>query len=126
MAGAELGGVPVSPPGALSQRTDQPVRAMPDAAYGEAKEFAEIQSAAPMAGPPRPAPTPLFAPSARPGEPVTSGVDFGDGVGMEALAAGPQNMRAPRLQDTLSRLAAASPGDSRTQRLLDMARRYDW
>lgn len=45
---------PVSGPGALSRRTDggpgqQPIRELPDADYGEAKDFREMQQAAPMA-----------------------------------------------------------------------------
>lgn len=126
MAGADLGGMPVSAPGSMSTRSDQPIRDLPGAAYGEGKEFREIQAGAEMAGAPMPAPTPLFAPSSRPNEPITSGVDFGSGVGSEALVAGPENRRAPRLQDTLARLSAASPADSRMQRLLDLSRKYGW
>ena len=41
---------PVSGPGALSRRTDGQVQAtLPDAAYGEAAAFAEIQGGAPLA-----------------------------------------------------------------------------
>jgi hypothetical protein len=131
MAGAEVGGLPVSPPGAMSQRTDlsatQAPMSIPASYYGEGQELQEIQAGADMYARPAPKkPTGLFAPSARPNEPITSGVDFGDGPGSEALAAGPQNQRAPRLQDTLSRLMSANPGDSRMQRLLAAAQKYGW
>lgn len=86
---------PVSGPGALSQRTDggpsdkkQAIRALPNAKYGEGKEFEEIQGGAPMAQqqqPELPPLTPLDAPSARPGEAVTSGADAGAGPGSESL-----------------------------------------
>jgi hypothetical protein len=57
--------------------------ALPDAAYGEQAEFQDIQAGAPMAGM---APPPgLMDPSMRPDEPVTSGIDMGDGVGAGAL-----------------------------------------
>lgn len=95
---------PVSGPGALSRRTDggpgsakQPIAKLPDAAYGEQKEFGSIQqgapiggSAAPALGAPSPAPSgplppPLDAPSSRSDEPVTAGVDMGAGPGSEIL-----------------------------------------
>lgn len=93
----------VSGPGALSQRTDGGPGAkaaavkLPDARYGEQKDFQEIQSGAPIekAGAPAgtlgqaPIPTPpppgLDAPSMRPDEVVTSGADAGAGVGSDAL-----------------------------------------
>lgn len=79
---------PVSGPGALSQRTDggpadsQPIRALPNAAYGEGKEFRELQQGAPLyeQAPPSP-PTGLFEPTQRPDEPVTSGIASGPGAG---------------------------------------------
>ena len=80
---------PVSGPGALSRRTDgtQPRTDLPDARYGEQKQFQEIQAGADMAaGPtaPGPAPVPLDAPTQRPEEPVTAGAALGPGVGPEA------------------------------------------
>jgi len=72
-----------SGPGALSQRTDggptQPMMDIPDAAYGEQAEFAEIQGGAPMAGTPATPPVALNAPTERPGEPATAGMPFGPG-----------------------------------------------
>ncbi len=85
---------PVSGPGAMSQRTDggpadsQPMRALPNAAYGEQAEFMGIQGAAPMyedAGPAAPMPVGIDAPTERPGEPITAGAALGPGPGMDSL-----------------------------------------
>ena len=74
----------VSGPGALSQRTDgkQPVVRMPDVAHGEQKALTEQQQAAPLGGAPNPAAAQaanVFAPTNRPGEPITAGAPIGDG-----------------------------------------------
>ena len=83
---------PISGPGALSQRTDggptQPARYMSGLPYGEGQQNYDNQVAAPMAGNPVPQmemPTPLTAPTARPNEPITAGVNIGDGPGSEAM-----------------------------------------
>lgn len=93
---------PVSGPGALSQRTDgaQPIRELPDAAYGEGKTFREAQQGAPLAesaalspggaGPGGGMGTPPAVPglgdgSNQPGIPVTAGAALGAGPGVEAL-----------------------------------------
>lgn len=90
---------PVSGPGALSRRTDggagQPKQRLANAAYGEQKDFQQIQGGAKMQQEPQaqaaaaPSPlsriTPLNAPTARPDEPVTAGVPSGPGPGLEAL-----------------------------------------
>lgn len=98
---------PVSGPGSLSRRTDggpgknngrQPIRDLPDAGYGEQAEFRSIQQGAPIqkvetpsqgapGGAPQAGslPPPLDAPSGRPDEPVTAGVDIGAGPGSDAL-----------------------------------------
>jgi len=91
---------PVSGPGRFSRRTDggpQGRRQLPDAAYGEQAAFQEAQAAAPMAGNSQapapggaPAPSPIEvipfgAPSRRPEEPVTAGVDIGAGPGSTSL-----------------------------------------
>lgn len=83
---------PISGPGALSQRTDggatQPARYMSGLPYGEGQQNYNNQVAAPMAGNPVPQmemPTPLMAPTARPNEPITAGVNIGDGPGSEAM-----------------------------------------
>jgi hypothetical protein len=87
----------VSGPGKYAKRLDR----MPSNAYGETKDTAEIASGAPLARTPdvRPAPasqvktaaqsapiTPMFAPTERPEEPVTQGINVGAGMGSEALA----------------------------------------
>lgn len=126
-----LPGAPVSGPGRLSRRTDrspfQKIRELPDASYGEAKEFNDLQKQAPLANAPAPAPgaggpgpqanptplasvIPLNAPTQRPDEPVTSGALTGPGPGPEAL--GPaMSMRTAQYQsasDLLNNLAAGS------------------
>ena len=86
----------VAGPGKYSVRTDN--LDMGSTAYGEGVETAAIKAGAPLAktGDVRGLPasevraaaesvTPLFAPSQRPNEPVTSGVDRGEGVGSDAL-----------------------------------------
>ena len=91
---------PASGPGALSQRTDggpaQGAKYMSGMPYGE--NTYDQQTAAPMAaGSPMPSapavamdmPTPLMAPTTRPNEPVTSGIDLGDGPGSYALGSLP-------------------------------------
>lgn len=100
---------PVSGMGSQSRRTDggpadkQRTRYIANLPYGEGQEFQDIQGSAPMeaaAGAPSassmgsaPAQlrrqsgplTPLAAPSAMPGEPVTAGAALGPGPGPEAL-----------------------------------------
>lgn len=96
---------PVSGPGALSKRTDggagQPVRPITGLPYGQNQELNNVQGAAPMAAtatpngqqgsaaPSAPAPTPLFAPTQRPGEPLTEGNPMGAGSGESVLSKGP-------------------------------------
>jgi hypothetical protein len=85
-------------PGKFSTRTDK--LELGSTAYGEGVETQAIQSGAPLAktGDVRPARagdvreaagqapvTELFAPTERPGEPVTSGIDLGAGQGASAL-----------------------------------------
>jgi hypothetical protein len=89
---------PVSGPGSLSQRTDgQGAQYMAGGEYGEGQEMMDLQTSAPMAKSPevRPRarsgrqvvseemarPTPLFAPTERPDEPITAGAPFGPGSG---------------------------------------------
>ena len=83
---------PVSGPGSLSQRTDgsatQPATYMSGLPYGQGQQNYDNQVAAPMAGNPIPQmemPTPLMAPTSRPNEPITSGINMGDGPGSEAM-----------------------------------------
>lgn len=84
----------VSGPGRQSKRTDLPpkpagqaARKMPNAAYGEQQQFQADQAGAPMAKASNPMANviPLSAPTTRPTEPVTAGVDAGPGPGSEVL-----------------------------------------
>jgi len=108
---------PVSGPGALSQRTDggptQGAKYMPGMPYGE--NTMSQQTAAPMAGRAEPAPmempAPLMAPTGRPNEPITSGIDIGDGPGSEALGALPN--KSYSIADTIKALIPYDPsGDA--------------
>jgi len=99
-------------PGKFSKRTD-----LPSQYYGEGVETASVKSGAPLAstrgvadnvgGRPANAPVPsapvteLFAPSQRPDEPVTAGIDMGAGPGSEVLA-----MQSPLSQRKLSDILA--------------------
>jgi hypothetical protein len=83
-------------PGKFSKRTDMNMGSI---AYGEGVETKAIQSGAPLAktADVRPTPmsqinqaaagpvTPLFAPSQRPDEPITTGISMGAGAGPEVL-----------------------------------------
>ena len=86
-----------------SGRVTQPARYISGLGYGEGQATMQQQTSAPMAGTPTPqvasmtspvmpmsamgeGVTPLTAPTARPNEPLTAGMDFGAGVGSEALA----------------------------------------
>jgi hypothetical protein len=108
-----------SGPGKFAKRTDrQGARRLPNAAYGEQRDFQEQQASAPMAksqkpqGPQNPMANlsanivPLTAPTRRPTEPVTAGVDAGPGPGRELL--GLKSPTDVTLQD-LSRLSKYMP-----------------
>jgi len=94
----------VSGPGKLAKRTDrnvskQPTRYIRGGTYGEGQEMQAQQQGAPMSAgmSATPAPqvafsrammeplTPLGAPTNRPDEPISAGVDFGMGPGADAL-----------------------------------------
>lgn len=89
-----------SGPGALSRRTDrgpaQKIRELPDAQYGEAATYRDLQQAAPLAQSqgaealPTPNPyasavVPIDADTQNPDTPITDGAALGEGAGMEAL-----------------------------------------
>ena len=104
---------PASGPGALSQRTDggpaQGAKYMSGMPYGQ--NTMDQQTAAPMSGgtpaPAMPAmemPTPLMAPSSRPNEPITSGINLGMGVGSEAL-------RLPNTEPTILEILKTIAGN---------------
>ena len=84
----------VSGPGPQSKRTDLPpkpagqaARKLPNAAYGEQQQFQADQAGAPMAQARNPMAgvVPLSAPTNRPSEPVTAGINAGPGPGSEVL-----------------------------------------
>jgi hypothetical protein len=79
----------VSGTGGAGQAGTQPARYISGMAYGEGQATMAQQTAAPMAGSPvtpmMPSVTPLTAPTERPDEPLTAGMDFGAGPGSEAL-----------------------------------------
>jgi hypothetical protein len=103
-------------PGKFSKRTD-----LPSEYYGEGVETSAIKSGASLAstrgvadnvgGRPANPPTPvteLFAPTTRPEEPITAGIDRGAGPGSEVLA-----MQSPLSQRKMSDiLAQMIPYDS--------------
>ena len=95
----------VSGPGAHSARTDGRPKQMdlPDAKYGEAANFQEIQQGAALgAAPSAPSgggvavtpPTGLMDPSQMAGQPVTAGADAGAGPGSDALGLPSQEFSA--------------------------------
>lgn len=74
------------------QRTDggpgsakQPLRRLPNADYGANKAFVEQQQAAPLPVANQITPPNIFAPTERPGEPVTAGLPIGEGSGPRML-----------------------------------------
>jgi hypothetical protein len=76
-------------------------------AYGEGVETAAIKSGAPLAKTPnvRPEPiTELYAPTQRPEEPATTGIDMGAGAGSEVLA-----LRKPDETNFIAAISAYKP-----------------
>lgn len=91
-----------SGPGKYSTRTDN--LQMGSTSYGEGVETAAIKSGAPLATTAnvRPQPlTELYAPTQRPNEPITSGIDLGAGPGSESLM---MARSTEKLSDTLAKL----------------------
>ena len=103
---------PVSGPGMLSKRTDggaidgmtQPQQRYTGFGYGEGGEIAAQQGGAPLAGSgiPNFNFTPLTAPTERPNEPITAGINMGDGGGTELMRGMPNETRS--LADTIKYL----------------------
>ena len=111
MARGPLAGA--SGPGKFSKRTDM---SLGSTSYGEGGETAALNTAAPKsktrgiadnvggrpANPVVQAPvTPLFAPTERPDEPITNGIDIGPGAGSSALMMAKSN---EKLSDTLAKM----------------------
>jgi hypothetical protein len=109
MARGPLAGA--SGPGKYSSRTD-----LPSSYYGEGVETSAIKSQMPISkttgvaddvggrpkNPLTPV-TPLFAPTQRPEEPITAGVDMGDGPGSNVLMMN-QMQQTQSLSQTLSQM----------------------
>lgn len=130
---------PVSGPGALARRTDggpataQYVSGLP---YGDGQDFYDLQTSAPLGaeaaktqmrsgaqatqGGPSMTATPLFAPTARPDEPVTAGAPFGPGEN-----AAPQPAARRSLGETLTLLAQYDQSGE-VARMAQMAVRQGW
>ena len=98
----------VSGIGSMSKRTDlnvskQPARYISGMPYGEGQATYEQQTAAPMAANPLAQVfsevTPLTAPTQRPDEPITAGINSGPGGGTELMRGIPNSM--PNVMDTL-------------------------
>jgi hypothetical protein len=102
-------------PGKFSTRTDN--LQMGSTAYGEGVETQAIKSGAPLSTTPdtRPARagdvreaategpvTELFAPSQRPDEPITAGIDMGEGPGANAMMM--RSQMTEKYSDTLAKL----------------------
>lgn len=109
----------------MSKRTDggpaQKLRDLPDAQYGEAATFRDLQTSAPLAQTPSPGgslttspgggpvrPSVGFGdPSTRPDVPVTTGIPLGPGAGPEALQLpDPNQIDLDRMRDLLPALEA--------------------
>ena len=113
---------PISGPGALSQRTDggptQPAKYISGLPYGEGQTTYDQQTSAPMAGRNTaqptlqlPEPTPLMAPTERPDETITAGIDSGPGPGSEVMMDRPN--QSYTLTQTLQQLIKYDPsGDT--------------
>ena len=104
-------------PGKFSVRTDG--LSLPSAGYGEGVETQAIKQGAPLATTPdvrgatgtevkqaatKAAPvTPLYAPTERPNEPITTGIPLGPGAGPEALGVN-RVVSQQKLSDTLAQM----------------------
>ena len=105
-----------SGPGPYAKRTDrQGIKKLPNAAYGEQKDFQAQQEGAPMAKTAKQQPAvnnlmasviPFTEPTRRPGEPVTAGANAGPGPGREVL--GMKSSVDSQVED-LSKLAKYLP-----------------
>lgn len=106
-------GTPVSGPSQFSKRTDKAIgaanSALPNAGYGENRDYQDIKSQAPLASSPgvpqdlgalmgamRPQATGLGEPTSQPDVPVTDGADAGPGAGSEVLSPPPEDPAASK------------------------------
>ena len=124
---------PVSGPGQFSERTDKAVgdanATLPNAQYGENRDFQDQQAGAPMAacqggldfstlfGNPADRVTPMGAETSQPNTPVTDGADAGPGAGSEVLSSAPdQSMEALKAKIIALEFMANQPNSSPSAR----------
>ena len=115
----------VSATGGSGNGGTQAAQAMTGGQYGENKDMMEMQTSAPMnasptmpssspsMGRPQQAPTnqqmvPLDAPTQRPDEPVTTGIDMGAGAGSEVMYANDQTLATEDRKRMLTALPTLS------------------
>lgn len=114
-------------PGKFSKRTDK----MPSAYYGEGTETAAISGGAPKAktrgiadnvggrpANPLAEVTPLYAPTQRPTEEVTTGIDIGPGAGSSVLGLAGSTQSQYQNAAQLIQALAADPNSSPTMKYL--------
>lgn len=103
----------ISGPGKFAKRTDLEYESQ---AYGDGAAYDAAKAGAPLAKSPdvrgatptavrdaaQASITPLFAPSERPQEPITTGIDMGPGAGSEILSMRPG--QTEKLSDTLAKM----------------------
>ena len=103
----------ISGPGSFSKRTDLQYQSD---AYGDGVAYDAAKAGAPLAKSPdvrgatptavrdaaEASITPLFAPTQRPDEPITTGIDMGPGAGSDILMGRPQ--ATEKLSDTLAKM----------------------
>lgn len=127
-----------SGPGQQSRRVDlgpaasqstQPIRELSGGTYGDVKQNRELQQAAPLpeeaSGPAAREPVPLDAESGRPDEPITAGIDLGEGPGSEVLqqTAGSPGASYGPLMDLLSGISAADSTGTIASLMSELERR---
>lgn len=100
-----------------SGRNTQPARYIPGLPYGQGQATMEQQTSAPMAAAPATPTmpdmpiTPLMAPTERPDEPITAGIDIGEGPGSEVMF--DRQPQVTTLTDTMRNLIRFDPsGDT--------------
>jgi hypothetical protein len=103
----------ISGPGSFSKRTDLQYQSE---GYGDGVAYDAAKAGAPLAKTPdvrgatptavrdaaEASITPLFAPTQRPDEPITTGIDMGPGAGSDILMGRPQ--ATEKLSDTLAKM----------------------
>jgi hypothetical protein len=116
--------MPVSGPGAYSQRTDkQPVRNPGGLPYGQNQQLQQMQKAAPLPQTPQIPVTPIHAPTESPSEPVTAGAASGPGPGPSILTQGAPQAHGSPLVTSLSQAAASDPSGAIASLLVEAMKR---